>query len=125
MADTTQDLVVIPSLTYQVNNGRIIGKVDGMDAMKQAIFKILNTERFIFPIYSDQYGSDVNDYIGKDINYFMAVIGDVIKEALLADDRVIDVTLNSLTQTDKQSLTASLTVSTTWGQIDTETEVST
>ena len=47
-----------PTLTFQIANGRIRNKFDGLGAMVQAVDKILKTERFVFPIYTDQYGND-------------------------------------------------------------------
>jgi len=58
-----------PTLTFKIENGRIRGKVDEKQAMAQAVNKILETERLIYPIYSDQYGNDLNDLIGKDMGY--------------------------------------------------------
>ena len=42
------ELITLPSFTYAIKNGRIIGKLDGKDAMLQAIDKLLRTRRFIF-----------------------------------------------------------------------------
>ena len=43
-----------PSLTYALDaeNGRIRGKVDGLEAVKQAVYLALSTERFAHLIYS-------------------------------------------------------------------------
>jgi hypothetical protein len=38
-----------PTLTFQIANGRIRNKFDGLGAMVQAVDKILKTERFVFP----------------------------------------------------------------------------
>ena len=47
-----------PSLTYRLDldNGRIVGKVDGLEAVNQAIRKAIITPRFKCLIYDDQYG---------------------------------------------------------------------
>lgn len=46
-----------PTKTYFLNtdNNTITGYCDGKDAMKQAIYKILNTERYDYLIYSWNY----------------------------------------------------------------------
>ena len=56
-----------PSRTYAVNwqTGRVSGTVDGMDALKQAIYKVLQTERFAHLIYSWNYGFEANRLIGQ------------------------------------------------------------
>nr|DAO59717.1 MAG TPA: Protein of unknown function (DUF2634) [Caudoviricetes sp.] len=48
-----------PSYTYNVEfeaDGQINGFTDGLKAMKLAVFKILSTERYRYPIYSWNYG---------------------------------------------------------------------
>ncbi|MFD2254768.1 DUF2634 domain-containing protein [Lactococcus formosensis subsp. bovis] len=85
--------------------------------------KILLTDRFVFEIYSDQYGNDLNDLIGKDIPFVKTAVENVIKEALLSDDRIDDVTIDSVEQTDRQTLSVSFTVSTLFGNFEIEKEV--
>lgn len=56
-----------PTKTYKVDfdTGRVAGYVDETEAMKQAIFKILSTERFLYLIYSWNYGIELNAVVGK------------------------------------------------------------
>lgn len=115
--------VIMSSFTYRVTNGRILGRVDELEAMKQAIEKILMTERFIFEIYSDQYGHDLNDLIGKDMAFVKVAVEDMIKEALMSDDRVDEIEINQIEQTDRSSLLVNLTVHTLFGNFERETEV--
>jgi hypothetical protein len=115
--------VVLPSQTYQVTDGRILGKIDYEAAMLQAIQKILSTARTAWAIYSDQYGHEMDDLIGKDWDYVYADITRVLTEALMSDDRVNSVDIKSMEQTDSTSLHVTLTVNTLWGEINTETEV--
>ncbi|MDK6355842.1 DUF2634 domain-containing protein, partial [Escherichia coli] len=88
-----------PTLTFQIANGRIRNKFDGLGAMVQAVDKILKTERFVFPIYTDQYGTDLNDLLGKDLGYARVEAERMVKEALLADERVIKVDITSINET--------------------------
>lgn len=46
------------SRTYRLDldNGRIAGRIDSLDAMEQAVYKILDTDRFAHFIYSDKIG---------------------------------------------------------------------
>ena len=54
----------LPSKTYKLNTNvnnqieatRIIGFVDNLDAVRQAIYHILMTERYAYLIYDDNYG---------------------------------------------------------------------
>lgn len=113
----------LPSLTYAVQNGRIIGMIDEKDAMSQAINKLLRTERFIFEIYDDQYGHDLNDLIGKDYDYVLSEIERMVKEALLGDDRVDSVDINEITQLNDTTLSVTVSITTMFGEIETEMEV--
>lgn len=59
----------LTSRTYNINDGRIIGMVDDYEAIVKAVDKILNTERYVYPIYSENYGSDLPDLVGEDFDY--------------------------------------------------------
>ena len=113
-----------PTLTFKVENGRIRGKVDEKQAMIQAVDKILRTERLVYPIYSDQYGNDLNDLIGKDMGYAKVEAERMIKEALLADDRVVDVDIDEVTEVSRDTLEIKGTCVTVYGNIDIDSEVS-
>lgn len=71
---------------------KLLGMCDDIEAMKQAIFKVINTERYKYLIYDWNYGIELNDLIGKPIPYAYAEIERRIKEALLADNRIKEVT---------------------------------
>jgi hypothetical protein len=116
--------VTLPSTTYQVVDGRILGMIDYEQAMLQAIQKIFVTARNDWQIYSDQYGHELDDLVGKEWDYIYADITRVIEEALMSDDRVINVDITSMEQLDETSIQINVSVSTLWGQIQTETEVS-
>lgn len=91
----TADLAVKsqPSKTYamQLETNRITGTTDGLDAVKQAVFKILNTERFQYIIYSWNYGVEFIDLYGKDVDYVCSEVQRRITEGLMMDDRIIGV----------------------------------
>lgn len=85
-----------PSKTYRLDldAGRIIGKVDGLEAVKQAIRKALITPRFKCLIYDNQYGSELKEAItAQDATpeYAEAVIPGFVKDALAPDTRILDV----------------------------------
>ncbi len=115
--------VTLPTLTYQVVNGRVQGMIDEQIAMRQAIDKILRTERFVFPIYDDQYGNDFIELIGKDMPYAKNEVQRMINEALLGDDRVVNVNVDDIEEVDAASLEVKVTVETIFGDFDTEVEV--
>ena len=65
------EVEAIPTKTYKmaIFGNKITGKTDGQEAMKQAIYKILNTERYQYPIYSWNYGIELKDLFGKSKSY--------------------------------------------------------
>ena len=54
------------SRTYKILIGDSKGYIEGLGALKQAIYKVLSTERYEYPIYSFNYGIDIESLIGKD-----------------------------------------------------------
>lgn len=83
------EIIKYPNHTYKLNSdSSIIGFVDGIDAIKQTIFKILNTERYSYMIYSWNYGFEVEDLIGEPYNYVRLELQDRIISALTQDDRI-------------------------------------
>ncbi|TPR41296.1 DUF2634 domain-containing protein [Apilactobacillus micheneri] len=96
--------VTLTSRTYQVKNGRVINMIDDYEAMVQAVDKIMQTERFVYPIYDENYGHDLTDLIAKDFDYIQVEAERMFEEALKADDRVTDVTVDDIVPSGKDSL---------------------
>ena len=89
------EYITQPSKTYKLNiekNTISGGYIDGIEAVKQAIYKILNTERFDYIIYSWNYGVEIKNLIGQHASYAVPELERVITEALLQDDRIEEVT---------------------------------
>ncbi|WP_368251401.1 DUF2634 domain-containing protein [Enterococcus sp. 2201sp1_2201st1_B8_2201SCRN_220225] len=115
--------VQMPTRTYKISNGRVNGWIDDLEAMRQAVEKILSTERFEWVIYSDNYGIEMQDLIGSDFDLIKSEIERVVSEALLADERIESVDNFDLQQTNRSSLLFSFTVLTVFGEIKMEQEV--
>lgn len=113
-----------PSRTYKLilNKDRISGYTDDLDAIKQAIYLILSTERYQHIIYSWDYGVELLDLIGKPMPYVMSELPRRIKEALIQDNRISDVIDFEFKQQGKQ-LHTTFTVVSNVGNISTELEV--
>lgn len=116
-----------PTRTYKVDfdAGRVVGFADETEAMKQAIFKILQTERFSFLIYSWNYGIELNAVVGKSYPVFASEVKRVIREALLADSRITDVTDFQVEQIDKRTARVYFVAETIFGEIPVERTVKT
>ena len=79
------------SRTYKLSGYKIQGYVDGLEALKQAIYKVLNTERYEYPIYGFNYGIDLESLVGKDRTYVQIELKRRISECLLQDERITGV----------------------------------
>lgn len=95
MAELTTDLIlrkqIFTDRTYKLEEGKIEGFTEGLEALKQAIFKILATERYEYQIYSFAYGIAWKNLIGEERPYVRAEMKRMIQEALLRDSRILEV----------------------------------
>ena len=84
----------MPSKTYSINRNtnRISGYIDDKDAIVQAIYLILSTERYESVIYNWYYGTEFDSLVGKDRDFVKSELKRRIAEAILEDDRILDVT---------------------------------
>ena len=119
--------VKYPSRTYKLtfSNGgvnRLSGYTDGIDAVLQAVYLILSTERYKHIIYSWDYGVELLGLYGKPMPYVMAEIPRRIKEALMQDNRITDVVDFEFEKQGKV-LHTTFTVVSNVGDITTELEV--
>jgi hypothetical protein len=96
--------------------------VDGLDAVKQAVYLILSSERYKHIIYSWDYGVELLDLIGKPMPYVLSELPRRIKEALTQDDRITDV-IDFEFKPKGNQLHATFTVVSNVGDISTELEV--
>lgn len=112
-----------PTYTFKVTNGRIRSMTDELDAMKQAVNKILQTERFVYPIYDEQYGNDLPELIGESISYVLSEAERMTIEALEADDRITSVEINKCEQLGSDSVVVEGYADTVYGRVGFESEV--
>lgn len=115
-----------PTRTYAVDfaNGRAVGFTDGVAAMRQAVFLILNTERFKHLIFSWDYGAELNTVIGADVQLAESELKRLIREALLQDERITAVDGFVFSSKKRGELSAEFTVTTIFGALDESLEVS-
>jgi phage terminase large subunit-like protein len=111
--------------TFAINTktNNISGFVDGLDALIQSVYLMLNIEADQYIIYPYTYGVNTLDLIGKPVYYVEAVLPDRIKETLLSDDRITDVSDFEFTA-DKSKLHVKFIVTSIYGTFDQETVVS-
>lgn len=94
--DTVEEAAEQPSKTYKLDldKGRIIGMVDGQEAVRQAIRKAIITPRFKCLIYDNQYGSEIEEAVTqKDATpeYTEAIVPGFVRDALRPDTRITGV----------------------------------
>ena len=117
---TTATIVSQPNKTYKmlIEDEKIVGMTDDLAAIEQAIYKILNTERYKYVIYSWNYGVEVEELFGKPIPWVFSELPRRIREALVQDDRINDVTEFDLTQDNKGNVLAKFKAVTVAGVIE-------
>lgn len=118
----TEELEVTtqPSKTHKmdINDKYINGTCDDLESVKQAVYKILNTERYEFIIYSWDYGVELADLIGEPISYVCSEVKRRITEALLQDDRIESVSEFEFDLSKKHELVCAFVVHTSFGNME-------
>lgn len=114
-----------PTLTYKMDRKRerVIGLTEELEAVRQAVYKILQTERYEYLIYSGDYGIELKDLYGQPVSYVCPELERRITEALLWDSRIEGVEDFSFDTSVKGVVKVSFTVTTVFGEINSEQEV--
>lgn len=116
--------IPLTSETYYINfeKNEIQGKINGLDAVAQAIYMILNIEKQSYTIYPLDFGVNLEKYIGQPHDYVIADIEREIKEALIKDSRILDVKDFEYT-INKEHLLVKFIVLTVYGEVSEEVVV--
>nr|WP_294493098.1 DUF2634 domain-containing protein [uncultured Anaerosporobacter sp.] len=124
LVNTEDTVLEVPSKTFFIDfiNNKVVGTVDGIEAVKQAVFLILNTERYENMVYDWDYGFETQDLIGMPIGYIYPELKRRIEEALTQDDRIESVEAFDFEKSGA-IVTVSFTVISKQGIFETETEV--
>lgn len=119
-----QDFVIseIPSKVYKIQDGTLSGYIDGVEAVEQAIYCILNTERYEWLIYSWNYGVELKGLFGKPMGIVKSKLKKRIREALLQDDRIQGADAFSFDVSGRR-LHVMFTVHTRYGDVNVKKEV--
>ena len=125
LMDEDVEIVEMPSKTYKLNpdNDNVQGICDDIDAVRQAIMKALDTERYEHIIYSWDYGVEFTDLIGTSVMYAVPEIQRRIEDALSIDDRILSCDNFQFDTSTKGVVAVSFTVNTIFGEVDIEREV--
>ncbi|GIP18381.1 hypothetical protein J40TS1_40230 [Paenibacillus montaniterrae] len=110
-----------PSLTWKLDfdKGRVSGKIDQLEAVKQAVYKALQTDRYWYVIYSDDYGHELSTLIGDQPAFMQSELKRMVEEALMVDERIQSVDVLDIT-TNGDQLVFSFRVNSLFGSFDEE-----
>lgn len=113
-----------PSKTFKLNTDKNIinGTINELEAVKQAIYLILNIERYEYLIYSWNYGFETKDLIGEEYSYVCSELKRRIEEALVQDDRINSVDSFSF-EKNKGKVHVTFTAHTKFGDTEEGAEV--
>jgi hypothetical protein len=109
------------SRTHKLNLNEltISGYTDEQEAMIQAIFLILNIERYEYLIYSWNYGIELTDLFGQPTSFVIPELERRITEALIQDSRITKVD-NFTFETNRNKVYTKFTAHTIFGDIEIE-----
>jgi len=114
----------LPTRTFKLNadTNTVTGFAAGLEAVKQAIYLILHTERYEYLVYSWNYGIELQDLFGEPISFVLPELKRRITEALTQDSRITGVDDFNF-ETSKNKVRTTFTVQTIYGEIESESEV--
>ncbi len=114
-----------PGMTYrmQTAENRVRGYTDGREAVRQAIYKIIMTERYQYAMYSWNYGIELVDLLGEPVTYVCPELKRRITEALLWDNRIKSVGDFQFTFPQRGAVHVAFTAHTVYGDVAAEREV--
>lgn len=112
---------VLPSKTFSIAENS--GMIDNLEAVKQAVEIILDVNRYESPLLPWSFGNEMRNLIGQPMDFAAIESERYIKEALVQDDRIIDVIDFEFTE-NGGALLAEFRVVTIYGDFTRETEVS-
>lgn len=115
----------LPTTTFIIDwsSRQIAGIGTGLDAMRQVVEIILANERFRWQIYDSNFGVELVELIGDDLDYIKAEIPRRIEEAFSVDNRILSVDNYVFTQPEPGSLHVSFDVQTVYGAMQEEVTI--
>ena len=123
--ESSENFEVLPTKTYKIDyvNKRIIGTIEDAEAVTQFIRKVLSTDKYAFEIYDWYYGNELLKIVGQSYDYVVTRVPNIFEEALMVDDRILDVRDFTFNKSGIDSIVVSCLVDTVYGVIIYEQEV--
>jgi len=116
---SSQTLQTSKTWRIDIERGRIGGLIDGEQAIRQYVQKVLITSRNRYLIYDGTYGEEIRGLIGSSVSKTLTAveIPRLIREAVDADERIESVTNVKITQYHKDGIHVTFNVNTFDGVI--------
>lgn len=112
-------IAVMPSKTFKIDGTKLTSEIiDKKEALSQSIDVMLSVEKNKYIIFPFWFGTEIKSLIGQEYAYISSESERMIRDTLLADDRVKDITDFSMSKYDKDSVTVKFTVQSIFGKID-------
>ena len=113
-----------PSLTWIADpvTNRLRGRGDNWEAVRQAVEVIVNVERFKWQIYTPNFGTDYDGLLGTEPGYAASELQRRLEDAFLPDSRILGIK-DFTWSFSGVSLSASFTVRTVFGDVESGLEV--
>ena len=99
---------------------RLDGWVDGLEAARQMLHAIVNTERYSVPFMEPDDGIEIEDLIGKSFGYCRAVIENRLRTAILREDIYTDLKVLEITRPSIAQMNVRARVYTIFGPLENE-----
>ncbi|WP_410497020.1 DUF2634 domain-containing protein [Cellulosilyticum sp. ST5] len=120
--EVAQSVGTYKEYEFDFQAGKLTGKIlEGKAALKMWIYKALLTKRYIYPIYSWDYGQDLEELIGQgyETDFIKSEVERRVQECLIMNDNIngchnFDISLIN------DTLKISFTVNTTFGEVTTD-----
>lgn len=104
---------------FDFNTGQLTGKIlEGKAALKMWIYKALLTNRYIYPIYSWDYGQDLEELIGQgyETDFIKSEVERRVQECLMINEHIKGCSNFDISLINDQ-LQISFTVNTSFGEV--------
>ena len=123
--EDAENFEILPTKTYRIDpvNMRIMGTIEGREAVLQHIRKVMSTDKYAFEIYDWYYGNELLKLVGHSYDYVVTRLPNIFKDALLVDDRITDIRDFTFSKSSIDTIVVSCVVDTVYGQVVYEQEV--
>ena len=110
--------------TYGIDfvNKVVKSNINNIEALKQSIYIMLNVERYDYLIYNHNYGIELKNLFGKDMQLVCSVLERRIRDCLSIDNRISNLSDFEFT-IYRNTLKVTFTVSSIFGKHEQEVKI--